>query len=109
MSLKAKFMALAALYGIEVDYRAGGVSRASSFHGKEPYPAEIRLGAPKGKILCSSGCHSDYSLCHRLEEDGTKTNWNRAYAGLQAIVAQGFEDCSDRPDCDICDEPENGW
>lgn len=102
-------MALAALHGLEVKYRAGGISCPSAFSGKEPYPAEIELTPPQGKIFRSSGCHCDNSLCHRLEEDGTKTNWNRAYAGLQAIIAQGFEDCPDRPDCDICDEPENGW
>lgn len=106
---KVDFISLADAHGIAVEYTAGGIARATAYKGKEPYAAEILLDAPRGKIFMSSGCHSDNSLCHDLEVDGTKTNWPGAYKGLQAIIALGLEDCPDRPSCDICDEPEEGW
>lgn len=102
-------MEMAAAHGIEVHYRPGGLSRASAFHRPEAYPAEFLMDAPAGKIFRSSGCHSDNSLCHDMATDGTKTHWGRAYMGLKAIIEMGFDDCLDRPNCDICDEPESGW
>jgi hypothetical protein len=104
MMSEEKLVALAEEHGIEVEYRAGGVSRATAWSPSEKYAAEILLDAPKGKIFESSGCHCDNSLCHDVETDGTKTNWRRSIEGLKAIIAMGLADCPDGAECDICND-----
>jgi hypothetical protein len=98
MTTKASFMALAEEAGIEVGYRSGGTARGTTF------AAELVLDAPCGKVFSGSDLHCDCSLSHDVETDGTRTNWRRAFAGLREIISQGFTDCPDRPNCDICDD-----
>lgn len=99
------FASLAASAGIEYEYHAGGTIKTGPQRG-EPYAAEIILDAPPGKVFVSSGCHTDGSLCHTLEREGTRTNWSGAHRGLSAIVACGFTDCPDGDKCDICNPTE---
>lgn len=95
MSAKQAFMQAAEAAGIAVEYTPGGTDRrtgsASPFH--------VMLDAPAGKLFCASGCHCDGSI--QGDEGSTRTDWREAYRGLQAILALGFDDCTD-PDCDVC-------
>lgn len=95
-------MKLADAHGIEVEYMPGGTSRATPWRPSEKYAAEILLDAPNGKIFLSSGCHCDNSLCHDIETDGTRTDWNRSLLALEEIIRLGLANCPDMPDCDIC-------
>lgn len=101
MSYKQKFADLATLHGVTFEYRPGGTVRTGPNRG-EKYAAEIMLDAPHGKIFNTTDCHCDGSLNHTVEDDGTRTDWPGAYAGLLAIVKDGFSDCPDRPNCEIC-------
>lgn len=99
MTTRTQFKALAARHGIEVEYHPGRLLDGYM------HAAEFMLDAPPGKVFVSSGCHCDGSLSHHPSIDGTRTNWHRAHAGLTAIISDGFRECPDGPDCDICNPP----
>lgn len=93
---RAKFFALAAAHGIEVEYDAG---RKSHPRTGELVPWGITLDH-RGKVFRGSGCHSDCSL---QGDDEVTPDWQVELKALQSIVDEGFEDCDD-PDCEWCAE-----
>lgn len=93
---RALFSGLAERHGLTLEYVPG-----RTVHGR-PRAAEIMLDAPRGKVFNSSGCHCDGSLSHDNDEDGTRTDWRRAFVGLWVIIDAGLSDCPDGEACDVC-------
>ena len=94
---RARFMALAASAGIEVEYHPG---RRSHPRTGEPVGYEMLLDHPT-KVFCGSYCHCDGSLMGNNEITEITPDWVELTRLLRGIIDEGFIDCDD-PECDIC-------
>ena len=85
-----KFKALAEKHDLSVDYTTeGGI-------------ADLVLWSPTGKIFKSSSCHCDCSLNSLVTDSGAAMDWPKSMIALREIIADGFDDCPDMPDCEDC-------
>ena len=96
---RARFFALAAAAGIEVEYDAG---RRRHPRTGELVPWGMLLDSPPGKIFVGSHCHVDGSL---QGEDEVTPDWKLQARHLQSLIDEGFADCTDA-ECETC-HPEN--
>lgn len=92
---KRKFYALAEKHGMTVEYEV--------MRGQMVW---LQVWSPVNKIFRSSGCHVDASLGHCVNDEVTAVNWCEAYAELEKIINEGFNECPDGEECDVC-HPEH--
>lgn len=93
MTTKAKFLALAAAHGIEVEFHAATTHPRTG----EVVPYWIALDAPDG-LTFDGATHVDHSL--RGSDDNPRPHWPTLIDAI-CKIAETLEPCDD-PDCDIC-------